>query len=137
MNGTDSTGNLPLMPAPRWRAELRGNFKKVTGFLRNAYVKVGVDNYFAQKNIFSAYGTETASPGYSLADAGLGGDIVNAKGRTLFSVFLDATNLANVSYQNHLNRLRYAAENPVTGRTGVFDMGRNFNIKLSITLDFK
>lgn len=137
ITGTDSTKNLPLMPAPRWRVDLRGNFKKVTDFLHNAYVKVGVDNYFAQKNIFSAYGTETASSGYSLLDAGLGGDIVNTKGKTLFSIFLDATNLGNVAYQNHLNRLRYAAVNPITGRVGVFDMGRNVNLKVSVPLDFK
>jgi iron complex outermembrane receptor protein len=136
-NGTDSTKNLPLMPAPRWRVDLRGNFKKVSNIFHNVYVKVGVDNYFAQDNIFSAYRTETASTGYSLLDAGLGGDIVNAKGTTLFSIFFDATNLTDVAYQDHLNRLRYAAENPVTGRTGVFNMGRNFNIKVSVPLAFK
>lgn len=125
------------MPAPRWRVELRGNFKKTGHFLRNTYVKVGADNYFPQNNIFSAYGTETASPGYSLLNAGLGGDIVNNRGKTLFSIFFDATNLTNVAYQNHLNRLRYAEVNPVTGRTGVFDMGRNFNIKISIPMDLK
>lgn len=29
------------------------------------------------------------------------------------------------AYQNHLNRLKYAPENLLTGRTGVFNMGRN------------
>lgn len=137
IQGTDSTKNLPLMPAPRWRIALRGNFKQVTGFLRNAYVKVGADHYFAQDHIFKAYRTETASPGYSLLDAGIGGDFVNAKEKTLFSIFIEATNLTDVAYQNHLNRLRYAAENPVTGRTGVFDTGRNISLKVSVPLDFK
>lgn len=125
------------MPAPRWRVELRGNFKKVKGFLQNAYVKFGVDNYFSQNNIFKAYGTETASPAYSIVEAGLGSDIVNKKDKTLFSIFIDVSNLTDVAYQNHLNRLRYAAENPVTGRMGVFDMGRNINIKVSVPLNFK
>lgn len=136
VSGTDSTKDLPLMPAPRWQLDVRGNFKQVTGFLRNAYIKIGLDNYFAQDHIFRAYRTETASPGYALLDAGVGGDVVGAEDKTLFSIFIEATNLTNVAYQNHLNRLRYAAENPVTGRMGVFDMGRNVNIKVSVPLNF-
>ncbi|HEX5555933.1 MAG TPA: TonB-dependent receptor [Chitinophagaceae bacterium] len=137
IKGTDSTKNLPLMPAPRWQITLRGNFKKVNSFLRNAYASITLDNYFDQDQIFSAYRTETTSPGYSLLNASLGTDIVNRNGKTLFSVFLEATNLTNIAYQNHLNRLRYAPENPVTGRMGVFNMGRNFNIKVSVPLDIK
>ena len=37
-----------------------------------------------------------------------------------------------VAYQNHLSRLKYAAENIATGRNGVFNMSRNFSIKVNI-----
>jgi iron complex outermembrane receptor protein len=45
-------------------------------------------------------------------------------------------NITDIAYQNHLSRLKYTAENVVTGRTGVFNMGRNFSIKLNIPLSF-
>jgi iron complex outermembrane receptor protein len=137
VEGTDSTINLPMIPAPRWRMELRGNFRKVGRFLRHAYITTSLDTYFSQDHIFSAYATETASRGYSLLEAGLGADVVNGKGNTMFSLYLDATNLTDVAYQNHLNRLRYAAVNPATGRMGVFNMGRNINLKVSVPLDFQ
>jgi iron complex outermembrane receptor protein len=41
-----------------------------------------------------------------------------------------------VAYQNHLSRLKYTDINPVTGREGVFNMGRNFVMKLNIPLGF-
>ncbi|GAA4319317.1 TonB-dependent receptor [Compostibacter hankyongensis] len=135
--GTDSTGNLPMMPATRWVSELRGDFLKKGKGIRNLYVKIELDRYFRQNEIFSAYRTETVTPGYSLLNAGIGADIVNHKGRTLFSLNLSADNLADVAYQNHLSRLKYADENPVTGRTGVFDMGRNFSVKVNVPLNFK
>jgi iron complex outermembrane receptor protein len=46
-------------------------------------------------------------------------------------------NLGDVAYQNHLSRLKYAAENLATGRVGVYNMGRNFSIKLNIPFSKK
>lgn len=46
-------------------------------------------------------------------------------------------NLADIAYQDFLSRLRYADVNNVTGREGVFNMGRNFSFKVNIPLDFK
>ena len=137
-NGTDSTKYLPNIPAARWLSELKGKFKKVGGVMQNAYVGVQLDRTFAQNDIFSAYQTETATPGYTLLNAGVGTDFVNKKnGKTLFSLHLAANNLTDVAYQNHLSRLKYAAENEVTGRVGVFNMGRTFSMKVSIPIDFK
>jgi iron complex outermembrane receptor protein len=39
-----------------------------------------------------------------------------------------------VAYQNHLSRLKYNEENLSTQRQGVFNMGRNFSIKLNVPL---
>lgn len=47
-----------------------------------------------------------------------------------------ANNLTDKAYQNHLSRLKYTDINPVTGRQGVYNMGRNFGIKLLIPLSF-
>jgi iron complex outermembrane receptor protein len=69
-------------------------------------------------------------------NAGLGFDFVNRKNKTLFSLGFSALNISDVAYQNHLSRLKYAEENLATGRAGVFNMGRNFSIKLNVPLSF-
>lgn len=127
---------LPFIPAPRLITELRGNMKKIKSNIKNAYVKFEIDNTLTQDNIFTAYNTETSTPGYTLLNAGIGADITSKKGTTLFSLHFTGTNLADVAYQNHLSRLKYAAENLATGRIGVFNMGRNFSVKLNIPLSF-
>ena len=59
-----------------------------------------------------------------------GTDLV-IRGKTRASVRIVVDNLLDVAYQNHLSRLKYADENSVTGRVGVFDMGRNVTLKLT------
>lgn len=137
-NSTDSTKYLPNIPAARWLSELKGKFKKVGGVMQNAYIGVQLDKTFAQNDVFYAYQTETATSGYTLLNAGIGTDFVNRKNnKVLFSLHLAANNLTDVAYQNHLSRLKYAPENEVTGRMGVFNMGRTFSMKVSIPIDFK
>lgn len=97
---------------------------------------IGVDNYFRQDHFYSAYGTETATPGYTLLNVGLGADFVS-NNRTLFSLFINANNLTDVAYQNHLSRLKYEAVNNVTGRMGVYNMGRNVSVKLVVPIQVK
>jgi iron complex outermembrane receptor protein len=41
-------------------------------------------------------------------------------------------NIADVAYQHHLNRLKYGPMNAATGRMGVFNMGRNYSLKINI-----
>ncbi|MFB6455268.1 TonB-dependent receptor [Chitinophaga sp. Hz27] len=136
-NATDSTKNLPNIPAGRWLAELKGKFKKIgKGCLQNAYVGLQMDMNFAQNDVFSAYQTETPTSAYTLLNAGIGTDFVNKKNKTLFSLHLAMNNITDVAYQNNLSRLKYAPVNEVTGRAGVFNMGRTFSVKLSIPLEF-
>ncbi|SFD14883.1 iron complex outermembrane recepter protein [Chitinophaga sp. CF118] len=136
-NATDSTKYLPNIPAGRWLSELKGKFKKVGGVMQNAYIGIEMDKTFAQNDVFYAYQTETATPGYTLFNAGLGTDFVNKNNKVLFSLHLAANNITDVAYQNHLSRLKYGPENEVTGRNGVFNMGRNFSVKVTIPIDFK
>ncbi|ASZ09562.1 TonB-dependent receptor [Chitinophaga pendula] len=136
-NATDSTKYLPNIPAGRWLSELKGKFKKVGGPFRNAYIGVQMDMNFDQNNVFSAYQTETTTKGYTLFNAGLGADIVGRKDKTLFSLHFAVNNLGDVAYQNHLSRLKYAPLNELTGRSGVFGMGRNFSVKVAVPIDFK
>lgn len=127
--------NLPLIPAPRWVTELRGDFKKAGKGMSNLYVLLEADNNLKQNHPFSAYETETTTKAYTLFNAGLGGDVVR-KTKTIFSIHIAANNLTDKAYQNHLSRLKYTAINEATGRRGVFNMGRNFSVKLTVPFSF-
>jgi iron complex outermembrane recepter protein len=133
IGGTD---NLPLIPSPKLSSELRADLKKKGKTLRNFYFKVEMDRYFVQNKPFFAYNTETATPGYTLLNCGVGTNIINKKEKTIFSIHLAGLNLSNAAYQNHLSRLKYTDENLVTGRMGVFNPGRNFSLKINIPLEF-
>ncbi|HQE12601.1 MAG TPA: TonB-dependent receptor, partial [Flavipsychrobacter sp.] len=115
---------------------LRADAKNIGKFLSNSYIKISLDKYFKQNHFYKAFGTETATPGYTLLNAGIGTDF-KAKKRILFTLYFSANNLTNVAYQNHLSRLKYLDENNSTGRKGVFNMGRNFSLKLIVPIDLK
>lgn len=133
-NHPDSTKYLPFIPAPKYSAVLRAQFKKLGKRLTNVYVKIGVDVYFKQDQFFSAYGTETGTPSYTLFNAGLGANVRAFHRPDFMSVYLSADNITDVAYRSHLSRLKYAPQNLVTGRYGVYNMGRNISLKLIFNL---
>lgn len=135
-NQPDSLTDLPFIPAPVYRGELKAKFNTLGNWFSNAYIRFGLHHYFTQNHFLNAYDTETATPSYTLLNAGIGGDIniFPQDRRESLSVFLTAENIANVAYQSHLNRLKYAPINPVTGRQGVYNMGRNFSVKVILEI---
>ncbi|RYY21615.1 MAG: TonB-dependent receptor [Cytophagaceae bacterium] len=133
----ESQQYLPFIPADRLQSELRGNFRRQGQRLTNVYARFQLAQTFAQNRFFGAFDTETATPAYTLFNAGVGTDVADAKGKTLFSVFLTANNLFDVAYQSHLSRLKYADLNYTTGRRGVFNMGRTVSVKVVVPLAFK
>ena len=137
LNHPEAEKYLPFIPGDRLQSELRANFRRQGKRLANPYARVQLEHTFAQNRYFSAFNTETATPGYTLINAGLGTDLANAKGKTLFSLFLTANNLFDVGYQSHLSRLKYADFNYANGRRGVFNQGRNVSLRLVVPLDFK
>ena len=127
--------NLPFMPPARLLSELKADFKKLRKGFKNLYVKVEADNNFAQKNIFTSYNTETATTSYILINIGLGADVLFNK-KEAFNIAVGLNNVTDIAYQSHLSRLKYAEINNATGRTGVFNMGTNLNIKINVPLSF-
>ena len=99
----------------------------------NLYVAAGLDCYLKQTHIYSADDTETATPGYALLSLSAGTDI-QVKGKKIAAFYITADNLLNKAYQNHLSRLKYADENVVTGRRGVYNMGRNITFKIAVPI---
>lgn len=136
LTAVEGSYNIPFMPAPKLFTEFRADFKKIKNNIRNFYLKLEIENTFQQNNIFTAYNTETSTPGYTLVNAGIGTEMFSRKNKQLFGIYFTGSNLADVSYQNHLSRLKYLSENLATGRMGVFNMGRNFGVKINVPLSF-
>ena len=135
---TDSTRYLPLIPPLHGTSELRLDFDIKSANIKHGFVKVQVEYYAAQNRIFSAYGTETATPGYTLFNAGVGGSFVNKEGKIIMSLYIMGNNLFNTGYQDHLSRLKYFENYPgnFTGRNGIYNMGRNIAFKLDFPLNY-
>ena len=132
----DGTFNLPMIPATRWISDLRANFRKTGKALRNLYFKIEMDKSFDQHKPFFAYNTETSTSAYTIVNSGIGADIISKKEKIICSIHLAGMNVTNTAYQNHLSRLKYTDENLLTGRTGVYNMGRNFSLKINFPLQF-
>ena len=149
MHATPETKYLPFTPAPRWTSELKWelfhhshstvnhhhNTSSIhRSLLNNLYIAAGLECYLKQTHIYSADDTETTTPGYALLSLSAGTD-VNVKGKKFAELYITADNLLNKAYQSHLNRLKYADVNSVTGRRGVFNMGRNVTFKVVIPIN--
>lgn len=131
---SDGTRYLPMIPPLHFTSELRYDIPKRTGRFTNLFVKAGVQVIAAQDRYWAAGGTETATPGYTLLDAGLGADILSKQGRTVMTLTVLGTNLADIGFQSNMDRLKYMDNFPVngTGRSGIYGMGRNITVKLLV-----
>lgn len=139
----DSEKYLPFIPPVHGTSELRYNFNLPKSGIKNAFVKVQLEYYASQNNVFSAYGTETPTPGYSLFNAGFGGSITNKKGDILFNVYVMGNNLFNLAYWDHLSRLKYfygnyqnPGPNDNPREHGIYNMGRNVSLKIDFPLNY-
>ncbi len=124
----DSLQYLPQIPPARWRCELKGESKQWSNSWKQAYISIAFEQYFAQRRVMYAYGTETSTNAYSLWHLGMGISYCR-KSKTRCQFLLQINNLSNRVYQDHLNRLKYADTNLLTGRQGISNMGRNVSLK--------
>lgn len=100
----------------------------------NLYIAAGMDYYLKQNHIYAVDDTETPTPGYVMMNISAGSDLT-WKGKKIAELYVIADNLLNKAYQSHLSRLKYADVNCVTGRQGVYSMGRNITIKLVVPIN--
>ncbi|GGA95322.1 TonB-dependent receptor [Puia dinghuensis] len=136
-HAADSIKYLPFIPPLHTHSELRAVDHKGFGIFKNGYAYVGFDHYNAQDRFFAAFGTETYTDGYNLVSAGLGVDLVNAAGKKIAQIFIEGTNLGNVSYQSNMSRLKYfdSPNVPPNITPGMFNMGQNFTFKVIVPFD--
>ncbi|MDI1354826.1 MAG: TonB-dependent receptor [bacterium] len=130
---------LPSIPPLHTNTELRAEFRKKRGVFSSLFMKIGFQYYAAQNRAFTMDNTETTTPAYTLLDAGIGSDIVNKKGMTMFTLGFFGTNLMDAAYQSNMSRLKYFDNYPIngTGRSGIYSMGRNVSFKLTIPISIK
>lgn len=132
----DSAKYLPFLPPPRVIVQAKVTRAELGRLFRNGYAQTEVEHNQAQNQALLAFGTETPTPAFTLWNIGAGADVVNGNGQVLFSVYLSVNNILDRAYQSHQNRLKYFGVNPVTGRAGVFNMGRNASLKVVVPLRF-
>lgn len=135
LNQPEETRYLPFTPAPRWTSELKYELTHNGRTLNNAYVAVGLECYLRQNHYYMADQTETATPSYTLLNLSAGTDLIIKK-KKVAELYVTADNLLNRAYQSHLSRLKYTDINTVTGRQGVYNMGRNVVFKVVIPMLF-
>lgn len=113
-------GPLPLIPANKWTNTFRVEFNNVKGWWLRSNAFVTLNTTFKQGKV----GTfETVTPGYSLLNAGLGGDIKFLK--KSMNITFSANNLLNKKYIAHLSRLK---------SDNILNMGRSVVLGLNILL---
>jgi iron complex outermembrane receptor protein len=132
----DSTRYLPLIPPAKWQSSLRFSLNKAGKSLQNLYFQIESEMYLIQDRFYSAYRTETRTPGYTLFNLGMGTDITRNQ-KQLCSLYVSLNNMMDVAYQSHLSRLKYTPENYATGRTGIYNMGRNMSFKLIFPINIR
>ena len=128
---------LPLTPAPKWSSELKYELFHDMRTITNSYVAVELECHLRQSHYFRAYGTETATPSYTLLNLSAGTDVLSHGGRRVASLYLSVNNLFDRGYQDHLSRLKYMDVNALTGRCGVYNMGRNIALRVVVPIDVK
>ncbi len=133
---TDSTRYLPDIPPMHGISELKYDFQNKGLHLVNGFVQLSAAFSGPQNRPYLADNTETATPGYTLINAGIGAGFTNKQNKLLFNIYLFANNIFDVVYQDHLSRLKYFEPYPNSPGPyhGIYNMGRNISVKLDFPL---
>ncbi len=114
--------DLPLIPPQKINATIRTSFSG-KGFIKKFSIYAQNIYSFAQNHV-ADYETSTGS--YNLVNAGLDFEFQLRKQKLLFH--LGVNNLFNKTYYDHLSRYK---------QEGIYNIGRNINIHLTIPLEWK
>jgi iron complex outermembrane receptor protein len=145
----DSTKYLPFVPPAKITAELKLHVRKIGKAIQNGYFRFGVLNSFEQSKVYQQSAIYTglntaqtpyeyaaskaATAGYVLFNTGIGADF-QSNGRAFCKVYISVNNLFDTPYMDYMSRFKYYPVNYTTGRVGVFNMGRNFSVKVLIPI---
>ena len=128
--------DLPLMPAPRWNANVKYSFRDFAhGHCRKAFISAGMEYTLRQDKFYYTDNTETATPDYGIVNMSAGLDL-HVWGSNCIQLSLSCQNLFNKVYQSHLSRLKYAVDEDSGERYTIHAMGRNLCLKVSVPVNF-
>ena len=136
---SDSNRYLPFMPPLHGISEIRYDFESKAHHIVHGFLKLQLSYYARQDRVYLADNTETPTKGYALVNAGVGAGFTNARGKTIFNLYIMGNNLFDVAYQDHLSRLKYFEFYPGDPRdhSGIYNMGRNIEFKVDFPLSFQ
>lgn len=117
---------LSFIPAGNMHNTVR--FEPKIGKLKESYISVGLDNYFAQNRFDPAFETPTAA--YTLINASVGTTVT--WGRQKIKLYISGNNLADKKYYDALSRLKPGRLDQTDPTLGVYNPGRNITFGISI-----
>ncbi|QPH39950.1 TonB-dependent receptor [Pedobacter endophyticus] len=125
---------LPFIPPLQIRSEVKVTAQQPIGFLASPYFKADVAIFADQNKFYALDNTETFTKGYTLFNAGMGASFRARSGKVVADLFVQVDNIFNIAYQSNLNRLKYFEyyQSSPNGKSGIYNMGRNFSFKLII-----
>jgi iron complex outermembrane recepter protein len=132
-SGTKNQGEyLPFMPPLQIFGKIAYQWEKVASFCPEISTSLSYEYAAKQVRFLALNDTETATPAYQLWHADVQSKWQVSKHLAL-NCSLFVHNILDHSYQSHLNRLKYMDSRPApTPNFGIYNMGRNFGIKLSV-----
>lgn len=149
-NQPDSTRYLPFIPPAKLRVELTLKMKKLGNALAKPFIRLGFNYTFQQNHVYyqtqiygglpsgspEAIASLNPSAAYGLFNAAIGTDFLY-QGNKVCTIIASCDNIFDVAYMDYMSRFKYYPVNGSTNRVGVYNMGRNFSVKLLIPLTFK
>jgi len=141
--GSNTQGNLPLIPPFQWLSTLGYEWKIRKGLLSSLYPRAGLEYNAAQNRFFSLYQTETYTTSYDLVNLSLeasfrcppkrtGGSSSDGQIIRSLTFQFSVNNLFDQAYQSNLSRLKYFEyyTSSPNGHLGIYNMGRNICFKV-------
>lgn len=125
--------NLPMIPPMEFDGFITATANQQWKLLKKSSLSCTIKHFCKQEQIYDVDNTETATPQYTLLSLSASGEIATDK-RTVAEIHVIADNLFDIAYQSHLSRLKYTDVNVVTGKQGVYNMGRNITVKILVPI---
>ena len=149
-NEPGSSKYPPFIPPPRFQSEIKINLTKQSKAIAHTYFKIGFEYDFKQTHIYDASSiymdyrpmnwqrARHPQRDTRCINIGAGTDFLRRDGSTSCSLCLVVNNLFDVAYMDYMSRFKYYPANFSTDpvRVGVYNMGRNLSLKLTVPLSF-
>lgn len=130
----DAARYLPLIPPVKTNTSIRIRLPEQKKWIKEPFLQMDMETAATQNRFYAVDNTETLTSGYTLFHINAGLQIVSAKEKPICRLVINASNIFDIAYQSHQNRLKYfeyytASPN---GSSGIYNMGRNISIKLMV-----